>query len=105
VGRPQNGPDPSIFGDEIAKKGADCFRETPDCCPVVGFAGFAVSEKGLNRPKRRGDLFRDGLADVEMRKCWAGDPTRDAPDFTGAGDEREGNTKDVKGGIRYDNTL
>jgi hypothetical protein len=35
--------------------------------------------------------------DVETGKRGSGDPTRNAPDFTGPGDEREENMKDRKG--------
>jgi hypothetical protein len=63
-------------GDEITKKGAHCFRETPNCCQIAGFVGLACSKKGPNRPNWRGDNSLNGLLDVEMTEPGYGDPVR-----------------------------
>jgi len=97
VGRRQQEPDPTHFGDEIAKTGAYCFRESSVCPPIVGFAGLSVSKKGPNGPKWRGDNLGDGLGDVKTGKPGSGDPVRNAPAFPGTGDEEGENTKDRTG--------
>ncbi len=96
-GRRQQVPDSSIFGDEIAKMGAHCFTEIPNCCLIAGLRELACPKKGPNRPNWRGDLSPDGLADVETGKHGSGDPTRNAPDFTATGNDREKNMKDRRG--------
>ena len=97
MGRRQQEPDPALLGDEIAKKGAHCFRKTPDCPPIAGLRGSACSKKGPNWPNWRGDSSRNGLADVETGKHGSGDPGRDAPDFTGTGDETGGEHEGLEG--------
>jgi hypothetical protein len=97
VGRRQQEPDPALLGDEIAKKGAYCFRENPNCRPIAGLQGLACPKKGPNRPNWRGDNSRNGLVDVKTGKLRCGDPTRNAPGITGPGDKREENTNDRRG--------
>lgn len=99
VGRRGQEPDPAHLGDEITKTGSYCFRKNPICPPISGFVGFTVSKKGPNGPNWMGDISRDGLPDVKTGKRRSGDPGQNVPDFTGTGDEREENTKDIEGGI------
>ena len=97
VGRRENVPDPALLGDEIAKKGAYCFRKTPNCRQIAGFVGLACPEKGPNRPNWEGDNSSHGLLDVKTGKLRSGDPIRNAPGITGPGEEWEENTNDRKG--------
>jgi len=97
VGRRQQETDLAILGDEIAKTGAYCFRENPNCRPIAGFVGLACPKKGPNRPNWRGNSSRDGLVDVETGKHKNGDPTRHSPEFTGSGEEWEENMNDRNG--------
>jgi hypothetical protein len=78
VGRRQQVPDPVIFGDEIAKKGAYCLTKIPNCCQIAGLRGLACPKKGLNRPNWRGDNSSHGLLDVTTGKIRSGDPGRNA---------------------------
>jgi len=97
VGRRQQEPDPVIFGDEIAKKGAYCLTKTPNCCQIAGLRGLACPKKGPNGPNWEGDNSPHGLLDVKTGRLRSGDPIRNAPGITGSGEEQEENTNDRKG--------
>jgi hypothetical protein len=100
VGQRWQVPDPSHSGDEITKTGAYCFRKTPNCLPIGGFAGFTDSKKGPNGPNCAGENSPHGLPDAKKGKPGSGDPGRNAPGFPGTGSEQEENTRDTNGGIR-----
>jgi len=90
-------PDSALPGDEIAKTGVDCLRETPDCPPIAGFVGLPCSKKGPNRPNWEDDRSPPGLLDAKTGKPGSGDPGRNTPEFTGTGCEQEENMKDRTG--------